>query len=124
MHTRRWGARKEASHRQVFIDLGPMDPVAGTCQFPPVPLFGRCMQQPRVPGKWDTDCPAVEQVHHEKVVCTTNVPHARTDLKFRSSHAIPSFGTVIEAHPKDVIVKISNFNYIDHVWVPQYSTPQ
>lgn len=83
--SRRGAASEETFHAQVFIDVRPMDAVAGTCNLQVGPLGGGCLQEPRKPGEWHRKNPPIRQVHGQRSL----VAHGPHDSLTRIRHGKP-----------------------------------
>lgn len=67
----------QALDRDVFIEIGPMDPDARTKQLPMAALANRAFGQTRVPGNRDRHDASVAQFDDEFAVSHANVANRR-----------------------------------------------
>ena len=67
------GAAEEAFGGEVFVEVGPMDAVAGAGDLPVGSLGGRGVEESGVPGQGDGDAAAVGEVDDEGGLGKTDV---------------------------------------------------
>src|SRR3954452_21647478 len=99
----RRGTLQQAFSAQVFIDIGPVDTMAPTSDFPPLPLFRRSVEQARVPCQWDGDGAAVHEIDCQAVIINGNCLHTLVSFGRRNSHAMPPIA-VSGGHEPDAAV--------------------
>jgi hypothetical protein len=86
-HAWGWGTSEKTFRAEVFVNVGPVDPIPGPDDLPVHPLGRGCLQEPRIPHEWNRDRAAVSQVHAQGVVREMNAPDRLARLKLRSSHS-------------------------------------
>jgi hypothetical protein len=82
---------QEASHANVFIEVGPVDPLAATDETPVGTLRRSPVRQTRKPSEWHCDGPAISEIHHQIIIaCAYALGHCRCVFMLRSTHAMTS----------------------------------
>jgi len=84
----RWYAGKHALDTEVFIDVGPMDALAGANQTKVCSLLGGRLRETPRPSERDADDPAVCETRDDLVLGDADVLDARLGAS-RSVHAMP-----------------------------------
>ena len=80
---------KQTFRAEVLVDVRPVDAKPGSRELPIVPLLRCCVEQPRKPGQWDRDRPAVGEVSAQRVVGNVDVPDSLARTRCRSTHSMP-----------------------------------
>jgi hypothetical protein len=87
----RSAARKETLHTDIFIEFRPVDPLAARNETPVGALGCGPVRQAREPCEWRRDCPAVRQVHNQRIIAYTyTLCECFPEFSPRSTHAMPS----------------------------------
>jgi hypothetical protein len=84
----RWNAVQHAFGADVFIDVGPMDPVTVPNQAPIRALSWRRVRQPPRPRERHADHASIDQVGRDRFVGDVDAIDSRFNAD-RSAHAMP-----------------------------------
>src|SRR4051812_19772236 len=99
---RRGRAAEQACSAKVFVDIGPVDAVASSRDFPIVALCGCGIEQARVPGEWHAEDASVAQRHAECIVIEFNIEYPFVSRYRRRTHAMPP--GILQRSPSRLIV--------------------
>jgi len=81
-------AAEQAFRAQVFIDLGPVNPIACSAYFPVRSLFRGSAQKPGIPCQGNDDRAPVREVYRQCVLSDVYVSYAFSGIRMGSVHAI------------------------------------
>ena len=76
------GAAQQSIGAQIFIDVGPVNPIAAATHPPICSLPWSSVKQPRIPGQRHDDSTPVEEVYAQHVVRAMNIFYAFTWFDF------------------------------------------
>lgn len=85
----RWNASKDSIDRQVFVNLGPVNSEAGTGGLPSIALFGRRIEEARIPRERHAHASAVRQINDQRLVRDMDVDDLFASSTFQSIHSTP-----------------------------------
>src|SRR6266511_457316 len=86
----RCSSSDEALDTDVFVKLGPVNPLAAADQPPRLAFLVRRVDESRIPGKWHRDRTAVTQIDGQRVIRGGDVRSCgHDDVNRRRTHSMP-----------------------------------